>query len=328
MEFESSKQVYEQMTEVEPSVQVLSIMDDILSEVEKCDYFANSKDFNLLSVPTADILQGAILPRLSLKTLFTLRCTCIQLRNIIDNYFTVCVQLDFSQIKNVSPALFTLVCPGNRRLKNLNIKDCKLLGNKQLVPVFVSARNRLTCLDMTGCTGINNAVLHKAAISCKSLETLILRDCHWVSVDCIYVITLNLHDLRRLDLSACWEINDKAVMGLVRYCTKLEYLALARLYSLTDNSIRAISDYSKQLKHLDIVGCWRVTDPAIRLLGEFCKTLEQLEVKDCRSVTDASLARIRQRGVKVDVQQHPWQMEPSTLQYIQQVQRLNANPQI
>ena len=44
-----------------------------------------------------------------------------------------------------------------------------------------------------------------------------------------------------------------------------------------------------------------------RLVGEYCKNLQFLNVNDCRSVTEASLARLRVRGLQIDVQASTWQ---------------------
>ena len=52
------------------------------------------------------------------------------------------------------------------------------------------------------------------------------------------------------------------------------------------------------------------------MLGEYCRSLKGLQVKECRDVTEVSLAKLRQRNIKVDISPHPWQLNAATVNYI------------
>jgi len=46
------------------------------------------------------------------------------------------------------------------------------------------------------------------------------------------------------------------------------------------------------------------------MVGEYCPLLTNLEVRDCRDISEASLARLRIRGVRIDVEQAKWTNMP------------------
>ena len=41
------------------------------------------------------------------------------------------------------------------------------------------------------------------------------------------------------------------------------------------------------------------------VLGEYAQSLEALQVRDCRDVTEASLAKLRVKGIRIDVRPPP-----------------------
>ena len=47
------------------------------------------------------------------------------------------------------------------------------------------------------------------------------------------------------------------------------------------------------------------------MVGEYCPFLTILEIKDCRDISEASLARLRLRGVKIDMEQAKWTNMPA-----------------
>merc|ERR1712055_659396 len=110
----------------------------------------------------------------------------------------------------------------------------------------------------------------------------------------------NQFQLREVDLTGCWELDDATVVQLALSFPRLASLRLGNIYSLTDQTLRGLATYSRDLARLDLRGCWRVTDAGVALLGEYCTSLRSLAVTDCRDVTESSLAKLRQRGVAVD----------------------------
>merc|ERR1712012_479348 len=103
----------------------------------------------------------------------------------------------------------------------------------------------------------------------------------------------NQFQLREVDLTGCWELDDATVV-------KLASISLGNIYSLADLTLRGLATHSRQLERLNIRGCWRVTDAGVTLIGEYCPSLRSLSVTDCRDVSESSLSKLRQRGVMID----------------------------
>ncbi|OPL32965.1 hypothetical protein AM593_00972, partial [Mytilus galloprovincialis] len=84
-----------------------------------------------------------------------------------------------------------------------------------------------------------------------------------------------------------------------------QFLSIAKIYGVTDFSLNVLAKTAISLQHLNVQGCWRITNSSIIVLGEYAKCLEALQVRDCRDITEASLARLRTRGIKIDVRPPP-----------------------
>ena len=126
----------------------------------------------------------------------------------------------------------------------------------------------------------------------------------------------NQFQLREVDLTGCWELDDATVVQLAISFPNLASISLGNIYSLTDLTLRGLATHSRQLERLNIRGCWRVTDAGVTLLGEivwkrflfwnttfsgeYCPSLRSLSVTDCRDVSESSLSKLRHRGVMID----------------------------
>ena len=137
---------------------------------------------------------------------------------------------------------------------------------------------------------------------CPKLARLILSDCHWVSRTALvyhcthqgrqpgqgiqslmprlervgsdngssnYTSNLPLFELREIDLTGCWELDDATVVQLALSFPHLSSLRLGNIYSLTDLTLRGLATHSRELARLDLRGCWRVTDAGVALLGDY-----------------------------------------------------------
>ena len=78
----------------------------------------------------------------------------------------------------------------------------------------------------------------------------------------------NQFQLREIDLTGCWELDDATVVQLAISFPNLASISLGNIYSLTDLTLRGLATHSRQLERLNIRGCWRVTDAGVTLLGE------------------------------------------------------------
>ena len=270
---------------------------------EECSFF---------DLPWEDVVFVHILPHLSLRQLFQCRRVCKVLKEITDTYFKICRKLDCSEVScRLTGPAFDLMTKASTHLQCLRLAYCKNWLDQDALRNILKQNPRLQELDLTGCSSLTNLTLFTLTESCRSLKELRLRECRWVSSDAVTQLSLCCTDLEVVDLGGCWEVVDACVASLVSCCTKLKFLSVNDCYSVSDQSISLIAKCCSGLQHLGVKSCWRVTNSSIVLVGEYCKQLKSLEVKDCRDINEISLARLRPKGIQIDVKQ----MKPMFLRW-------------
>lgn len=266
---------------------------------------------NFFSLPWEDVVFLHIFPHFTIPQLFQFRRVCRFCRDACDSYFAWQRSLDCCQVSSrLTSNAFTLITKSNSCLRLLKLKNCKNWLSDTVLVEILKRNPRLYELDLTGCSCLTNATLFTLAEFNPGLKVLKLRECRWVSSDAITQVSLCCNGLQHVDLTGCWEVMDSCVSSLASCCNGLQTLLLNDCYGVSDNSIRIIANSCPKLTHLGLRGCWRVSNSAVKLIGEYCPYLSVLEVKDCRDISEASLARLRNRGVKVDVQTSKWRRMP------------------
>ena len=255
-------------------------------------------------LPLEDVIFLHIFPHFTLPELFKCRRVCKFFREACDSYFAWQRSLDCSQVcsrSRLTADAFRLITRANSSLQLLVLKSCKSWLDDTVLVEILKRNTRLCELDLTACSSLTNLSLFTLAEFNSGLKVLKLRECRWVSSDAIIQVSLCCNGLQHVDLTGCWEVTDSCVSSLASCCSGLQTLLLNDCYSVSDNSIRIIANSCPKLSHLGLKGCWRVSNSAVKLIGEYCAYLGILEVKDCRDISEASLARLRVRGVKIDV---------------------------
>jgi len=298
----------------------------------------------LETLPAHDILYPLILSRLGPNDLFNLRTSSSSLHQLVSVYITLSRSLDLGYNKRANETAFHILTRGAVSLRVLNLSGLKFLTDDLLRPVLLG-NPHLTSLDLSECHHLTSGILHTLSSRSYQLDRLILRDCHWVTKDALEYHTLKQgsaagqavthqltqlsamcgrvgrpspchtlatatghsprSNLREIDLTGCWELNDKVLINFVSKFPGLERVILGNIYSITDDCMAGIARFCPDLRALDITGCWRVTDVGMSAVGEYCRGLTDLRVTDCRDVTEQSLSLLRQRGVRVDRQLDP-----------------------
>lgn len=294
----------------------------------------------LETLPAHDILYPLILSRLAPSDLFTLRTSSSSLNRLVTVYITLCRSLDLGYNKRANQTAFHILTRDAVSLRDLNLSGLKFLTDDLLRPVLLQ-NPHLTSLELSECHHLTSGILHTLSSRSYQLERLILRDCHWVTRDALEYHTLKQSsgasqagttqlsqlsaqcvrvgrpshtqasghnpraNLREIDLTGCWELNDTVLINFVSKFHQLRLVKLGNIYSITDDCMNGIARFCPNLRTLDITGCWRVTDLGVSAVGEYCRGLSELRVTDCRDVTEQSLSLLRHRGVRVDRQLDP-----------------------
>lgn len=257
---------------------------------------------NFLTLPWEDVIFLHVFPHLTIPQLFKCRRVCKFFREACDSYFAWQKTLDCSRVcSRLTASAFSLITTANSSLQVLILKNCKSWLDETVLVQILKRNNRLCELDLTACSGLTNLSLFTLAEFNRTIKVIKLRECRWVSSDAITQVSLCCGGLLHVDLTGCWEVTDSCVSSLASCCAGLKTLLLNDCYSVSDDSVRIIANSCPRLSHLGLRGCWRVSNSAVKMIGEYCPYLGILEVKDCRDISEASLARLRIRGVKIDV---------------------------
>jgi len=280
----------------------------------------------LTDIPWDDVLYRTLFPMLPWRSLFYLRGTCRDTFNCVNQYLEVCRRVNLIQTgPRMNAATFNVITGRNQSIRILFLRNFKDWLVDAVVCPVIEQNMFLAKLDITNCSTISNQTVMTAANKCRQLEELKMRDCPWLTPEAIMAVAHGCPQLSHLDIAGCWNINDDAVILLSVACKKLTYLSVARVYGVTDRSIGLVARNCAELRHLNMQGCWRVTNQAVTQLGEYCRKLHILQVRDCRDINEMSLARIRVKGIRVDVQAKKWELGEDMSKYLG---KINLNLQI
>ncbi|KZT34294.1 RNI-like protein [Sistotremastrum suecicum HHB10207 ss-3] len=95
--------------------------------------------------------------------------------------------------------------------------------------------------------------------------------------------------LRMLDLTACANVTDNAIEGIVTSAPKIRNLVLAKCTALTDAAVESICKLGKHLHWLHMGHAIAITDRAVRTLAFHCSRLRYIDLACCSLLTDLSV---------------------------------------
>jgi WD40 repeat protein len=163
---------------------------------------------------------------------------------------------------------------------------------------------RLTSLDLSYNTGVDDKTLRVISDHCANLVALTMRSV------AISKINNKLPKLRLLDLSSCPSFEDNIFKDLKKYCQALDALILSETH------VSAITA-DLNVTSLDLSKCSNITDDIFTQLKKYCKKLislslkatsittvdldalelSHLDVSSCNSVTQLSTKKQRQNAI-------------------------------
>ena len=280
----------------------------------------DSVGVDFLDLPWIDILCNRILCFLSTEQIGRLQLVSKSFQELCLTYFRHCQIIDLTgsgRLSRFSGQAFCKLTDGNESLRVLNLKNCKRWVKDDILIPVLKRNSFLQVIDISGCLDVTNNSIVTLSTSCQGLMELHLSECRWLSSAALTQIGFNCHYLVKLTLRGCWNIDDVSLCTIVASNPNLHELDISDCYSITDIAVYDLAKCCRDLRYIGLKGCWRVHDGAIRLIGEYCSYLEKLDVKDCRDITDASLARLRARGVMIDVEERRYL--PREYEHLQQL---------
>ncbi|KAI9993689.1 hypothetical protein PInf_015986 [Phytophthora infestans] len=131
--------------------------------------------------------------------------------------------------------------------------------------------------------------LRAIASKCSELRDLNLSGCFQLQERALVAIGASCCELRKLSLQACYDVTLVAVTAVLRGCQKLTKLDLSGVRRCDDRMLRAVAKYGSSITQLVVAGCDRVGDIGLRYLATRADQLELLDLTGCRLVSDAGL---------------------------------------
>lgn len=171
----------------------------------------------MLNLPWEDVIMTCILPQLSQKDYFSLRCVSTDFKLLIEQYFKFYIKHIEITSDHDLLLTFKILTEEACRLKSIVLHNCKWLTSDLLKPVIERNHSSIQHIDLTGCSAVKSDFLLHLANKNICLKTLILKECFWVSIGAVTTLSFRLKSLECLDLSSCWEINDDSLCRLI-YC--------------------------------------------------------------------------------------------------------------
>ena len=114
-----------------------------------------------MDVPRQDVLFRHILPYLSLRDLFRLGATCVNMRDSLCHYFQVMTSLDLIYIspKFTKQTLANIV-KESFMLRTISLTQAqKWLQTEDIIPI-IKQNGQLTHINLRNCNSLTNGVLH------------------------------------------------------------------------------------------------------------------------------------------------------------------------
>ncbi|KAG3012972.1 hypothetical protein PC120_g13554 [Phytophthora cactorum] len=132
--------------------------------------------------------------------------------------------------------------------------------------------------------------LRAIASKCYELQDLNLSGCFQLQERALVAIGASCCELRKLSLQACYDVTLVAITAVLKGCQKLTKLDLSGVRRCDDRVLRAIAKYGSSITQFVVAGCDRVGDIGLKYLASTrADQLELLDLTGCRLVSDTGL---------------------------------------
>jgi hypothetical protein len=176
------------------------------------------------------------------------------------------------------------------------------LGPGSLAYMACTSLGKLREVDISGCESVTDKDLKVlAAVCAPTLQWLEMRCCNISNEGILYLASFGCKKLGYLDISACFNIRDEAIISLCPSllgtddgCPFLTSLKMASLPHLTDAALLAVSNLSRLIL-LDVHNCPNITTQGVGQVIRYCGSLFDLNIKDIGNSTGCNSLRREDR---------------------------------
>ena len=165
-----------------------------------------------------------------------------------------------------------------------NLHPDKILSpNKAnaFVKAVVQHRPNIKAIDLGNCPSIADETLAMLVTGCQSLHPDKIVSI-WKGDFFLDAVATYRTDIKRIDVSGCFDVSDVALARLLDSCPKLEFSEIIS-FKRGDQFCATVAEKYPTLKEIDLSDS-DVTDVGVRGLAEKCKQLQSINLCDCQKV--------------------------------------------
>eukprot|EP01102_Stenamoeba_stenopodia_P016363 TRINITY_DN5718_c0_g2_i1.p1 TRINITY_DN5718_c0_g2~~TRINITY_DN5718_c0_g2_i1.p1 ORF type:complete len:1014 (+),score=165.43 TRINITY_DN5718_c0_g2_i1:338-3379(+) len=207
----------------------------------------------------------------------------------------------FEYLGNEIQELVVSDCPNitDRGLRSLfgrsfSIVSIELSGRwvtNDCIEVLTVNCPNLRRVELIGCDALGDQSVCVLSHYCQSLEYLDLSLCRGFSSQ-VFTNAHTMPQLRKINLSRCFNINDSSIAKLIDLAPALESINASYCQDVTDVGVHALAEKcSNTLRCCDFSGCSSITNDSIMHLAQTC-SLESLSLFNCFMISDVSTEEI------------------------------------
>ncbi|KAI9094860.1 hypothetical protein DFS34DRAFT_627471 [Phlyctochytrium arcticum] len=105
-------------------------------------------------------------------------------------------------------------------------------------------------------------------------------------------------NLKKLDLTSCWELLDQDLLAIVESCKSLEELSIAICHKITNEGFGKALPLLKGLRKLSVWSVEKLNDTSLVAIAKLCPLLEGLNLRET-SVTRAGVSSLMEFATKL-----------------------------
>ena len=157
-------------------------------------------------------------------------------------------------------------------------------GLKSLRLLEISENSRIT----------NDGVAYLGKM--KSLQELILKDCHRVSDECVKLLDEAGSQIQRFAATYSFKptFGDKALEYFAQSQMPLKELRMCN-WKVSDHGIRQLGESRKEIESLTMRRISSITDSALEIIAEKFTSLRHITIIDCNKVTRNTIQELKEK---------------------------------
>ncbi|KAG6498641.1 hypothetical protein ZIOFF_038362 [Zingiber officinale] len=191
-----------------------------------------------------------------------------------------------------------------RALENLHIEECHQLTLMGVLGALLTCNPELKSLSLMRCLGIKDIDFAPAQLpSCKSLESLTIRNCPGVTSASLQVVGKICPRLQKVDFGGQAGVTDASLIPLIQSSeVGIVEVNLSGCVNVSDALVTMlVKAHGSTLRMLNLDGCKKITDRSIMAIAQSCLVLNDLDLSCC-TIGDygvAILASARQLNLRM-----------------------------